>query len=202
MLSATLCKGGIKAEFVPPDDLIFAVEPLLPEPKRKPGGRGRPPINPLLMFCAIFYVLRTGIQWKALPRCLGAGSTAHCYFQRWVQAGVFHELWKRGLMQAYFSDVLDLSFQSLDGAMTKAPLGGGATGPNPTDRGKDHTKRNLLTEAKGLPFGLAVTGANDHDMRSVEEVLNSIPFLIPPPEDDDPVYKFCADKGYDYSAVR
>ncbi len=202
MLSATLCKGGINVLFLPPDDLLFAVEPLLPEPKRRPGGRGRPPVDPLLMFCAIFYVLRTGIQWKALPRCLGAGSTAHAYFQRWVQAGVFSELWKLGLMQAYFSDTLDLSFQSLDGAMTKAPLGGGATGPNPTDRGKEGTKRHLLTEGGGLPFGLTVTGANVHDMRQVEAVLDSIPFLIPPPDDDDPAYGFCADKGYDFRSVR
>lgn len=154
------------------------------------------------MFCAVFYVLRTGAQWKALPRCLGAPSTAHAYFQRWVSAGVFAELWKRGLMQAYFGDALDLSFQSIDGAMTKAPLGGGATGPNPTDRGKKGTKRHLLTETAGLPIGLTVTGANVHDIKQVEAVFDSIPFLPAPPDEDDPVYGLCADKGYESAAVR
>jgi putative transposase len=201
VLSATLCKGGINELYLPPDDLLFAVEPLLPEPRRKPGGRGRPPVNPLLMFCAIFYVLRTGIQWKALPRCLGAGSTAHLYFQKWVEAGVFHSLWKLGLLEAQLADALDFSFMSIDGAMTKAPLGGESTGPNPTDRGKEGTKRHLLTEGSGLPIGLTVTGANVHDIRQVEAVLESMPFLPPDYEPHCP-HGFCADKGYESEAVR
>jgi len=39
-------------------------------------------------FCAIFCVLRIGIQWKALPTCFGAASTVHDRFQEWVQTGV------------------------------------------------------------------------------------------------------------------
>ena len=35
---------------------------------------------------------------------------------------------------------------------------GGGTGPNPTDRGKGEVKRSLLTEAGGIPVGLAVEG--------------------------------------------
>ena len=46
----------------------------------------------------------------------------------------------------------------MDGAMTKSPLGGGKTGANPTDRGKRGVKRSLLTEAQGVPVGLAVDG--------------------------------------------
>ena len=101
MLSATLSQGAIFIEFLPPDDLIFDVEPLLPEPMREACGRGRPPVNQLSIFCAVFYVLRTGIQWKALPRGLGA---ALRYFQCRVQAGAFHELCKPGLLQAPCSD--------------------------------------------------------------------------------------------------
>lgn len=41
--------------------------------------------------------------------------------------------------------------------------GGGATGPNPTDRGKPGTKRHLVTDARGTPLGLRLTGANRHD---------------------------------------
>jgi putative transposase len=201
VLSATLCKDGVSIDFLPCDQLLFSVAPLLPELKRKPGGRGRPAINPLLMFCAIYYVLRTGCQWKALPRCLGCASTAHLYFQRWVEAGVFYELWKLGLLEAHLCGALDFSFQSIDGAATKAPLGGQSTGPNPTDRGKKGVKRHLLTEAGGLPIRLSVTGANVHDIKELETVLESMPFLVPDYEPDAP-YSFCADKGYDSEAVR
>ena len=116
MPSATLlCKDGVSADFLPSDELLFAVEPLLPEPKRKIGGRGRPPVNPLLVFCALYYVLRTGCQWKALPRCLCSSSTAHRYFQKWVEEGVFHQLWKPGLLQAQLCEALDFSFMSIEG---------------------------------------------------------------------------------------
>ena len=85
--------------------------------------------------------------------------------------------------------------------MTKAPLGGEATGPNPTDRAKKGTKRHLLTEGAGLPIGLVVTGANRHDKTQVEAVLESMP--VPPPlPSADAQQHFCADKGYDYDDVR
>ncbi len=45
---------------------------------------------------------------------------------------------------------LDWSWLSLDGAMTKSPLGGAKTGPNPTDRGQSGVQRSLLTEARGV----------------------------------------------------
>jgi hypothetical protein len=49
---------------------------------------------------------------------------------------VFHEIWRQGLL-AYDQQVgIDWSFPAADGALTKAPLGGPATGPNPTDRAK------------------------------------------------------------------
>ena len=59
----------------------------------------------------------------------------------------------------------------MDGVMTKAPLGGEATEPNPTDRGKLETKRSLLTEAHGIPIGLVVDGANRHDKKLVGATL-------------------------------
>ena len=63
--------------------------------------------------------------------------------------------------------------------MTKSPLGGGKTGPNPTDRGKSGVKRSLLTEAGGIPVGLAVDGANRHDMKLVRATVDSLPVLRP-----------------------
>ena len=50
---------------------------------------------------------------------------------------MFSEFWRQGLL-AYDEEVgIDWSFLSCDGAMTKAPLGGEKTGPNPTDRAKE-----------------------------------------------------------------
>lgn len=77
-----------------------------------------------------------------------------------TRVGVFLELWPSGLELYDELEGLDWSWQSMDGAMTKAPLGGEKTGKNPTDRAKGGTKSSLLTEANGVPIGLTVGGAN------------------------------------------
>jgi putative transposase len=77
---------------------------------------------------AIFYVLRTGIQWKALPRCLGASSTVHDRFQLWVQQGVFELMWELGLKEYAQQVGIEWEWNAMDGAMVKAPLGGKSNG--------------------------------------------------------------------------
>ena len=108
-------------------DAFWAIsQPLLPvhvNTHRFGGGRPRVPDRE----CAdgIFYVLRAGCQWKALDQTeLCAGSTAHDRFQEWVQAGVFLKLWEAGVAQFEELKEIDWNWLSMDGAMTKAPLGG------------------------------------------------------------------------------
>ena len=78
---------------------------------------------------------------------------------------------------------------------------GGKTGPNPTDRGKSGVKRSVLTEAKGIPVGLAIDGANRHDMKLVQATVDSIPVERPAPTRERP-QGMCLDKGYDFDEVR
>ena len=78
---------------------------------------------------------------------------------------------------------------------------GGKTGPNPTDRGKSGVKRSVLTEANGVPVGLAVAGANRHDMKLVRATVEAIPVERPAPTPEQP-QGLCLDKGYDYDEVR
>ncbi len=78
---------------------------------------------------------------------------------------------------------------------------GGKTGPNPTDRGKSGVKRSVLTEAQGVPVGLAVDGAHRHDMKLVRATVDSVPVPRPAPSPEQP-QGLCLDKGYDYGEVR
>jgi putative transposase len=87
------------------------------------------------------------------------------------------------------------------GHWPKRLLGGEKTGPNPTDRGKDGVKRRLLTEGHGIPLGLAIDGANRHDMKLVRTTLAHIVVERPQPTDDQP-QGMCLDKGYAYQEVR
>ena len=75
------------------------------------------------------------------------------------------------------------------------------TGPNPTDRAKSGVKRSLLTEGQGVPIGLAVEGANRHDMKLVRDTVENIVVQRPKPTPQQP-QGMCLDKGYDYQEVR
>ena len=120
------------------------VEPLIPERRRprnrkyrrKEGG-GRKAMEPRKVFEAIVFVLRTGIQWKALSKeRFGSASSIHAYFKKWEKAGVFERIWKAGLAEYDELEGIAWEWQSMDGAMVKAPLGKESVGPNPTDRVK------------------------------------------------------------------
>ena len=120
------------------------VEPLIPAPQRDPQreyarkpGAGRKPFPPRQVFAGIVFVLRTGIQWKALPReQFGSSSAIHRHFLRWQAAGFFETLWRAGLIEYDEMSGIAWTWQSIDGTLSKAPLAQEAVGPNPTDRGK------------------------------------------------------------------
>ncbi len=88
----------------------------------------------------------------------------------------------------------------MDGSITKAPLGGQGTGPNPTDRAKSGTKRSILVEGNGIPLAVAVDGANTHDMKLARRTLEMIVIDRPEPTKERP-QNMCLDKGYDFPEV-
>ncbi|MDQ7780555.1 MAG: transposase, partial [Planctomycetota bacterium] len=65
------------------------VAPLIPKPKRRPDGRGRPPRDPREVLNGVLWVLRTGARWKDMPDRYPPYQTCHRRFQAWVRAGVF-----------------------------------------------------------------------------------------------------------------
>ena len=108
------------------DDLWAILEPLIPvRINTHRFGGGRPRVPDRRCADAIFYVLRTGCPWEALNQTdLCAKSTAFDRFQEWVEAGVFEKLWYSGVEQFDELKGIDWNWLSMDGAMTKAPLGG------------------------------------------------------------------------------
>src|SRR5262250_349187 len=108
------------------DALWVLLQRLLPKHRnthRFGGGKPRTPDRRCAD--AIFYVLRTGCQWAALDAtALCPHSTAHDRFQQWVAAGVFLKLWQAGVEQFDELKGVDWRWLSMDGALTKAPLGG------------------------------------------------------------------------------
>jgi transposase len=120
------------------------MEPLLPTLNAQ---RGRPRQVDLQRIAAgVFFVLRTGIQWHAVPReQFGPSSTIYYYFRQWTAAGVFRQLWVQALELYDTLEGIDWDWLSVDGAMRKAPLGGEKkwTESNGPWEGRDETQFGL-----------------------------------------------------------
>ena len=106
-----------------PDALWGQILPLIPI-RRRTTLRGRPPVPDREVLAGIVYRLRTGCQWKALPREFGSGSTCHARFQEWCAAGVFTEIFSKLLKFYDRKRGIQWKWSSLDTAMVKAPKGG------------------------------------------------------------------------------
>jgi transposase len=118
-------KRTVRRDFLVPDGLWKEIQPLLPKRKKHPLGCHNPRVDDRRAMDAIFFVLRTGAQWNSLNKTgLCSSSSAHRRFQEWGRAGVFKKLWKMSLDRYDELKGIDWSFVSMDGAMSKSPLGG------------------------------------------------------------------------------
>ena len=174
------------------DEFWSKVEPLITKPRRDPNktyqrrrGAGRKPMDYRNAFEGIVFVLRTGIQWKALPKEYGSSSSVHRYFQKWAKEGLFLKLWKKGLAEYDEMERIAWRWQSIDGCITKAPTA--------QESGeKNGSKRHILVDEHGVPLSIVVTGANRHDVTQVEAVLKS---RVRKPRGKTK-QNLCADAGY------
>jgi putative transposase len=117
-----------------PNELWDLIQPVLPPEQPRFKG-GRPPIDNRRALAGIVYRLRTGAQWKALPREFGSGSAVHRRFQAWVDAGVFRDIFE--CLVRFYNEIrgIDWRWASLDSAIVKAPKGGTRRGrTRPTAR--------------------------------------------------------------------
>ncbi len=134
---------GKGMQFIALDDLNRSMESLHHAVSKRLAG----------VFSAMVYVLRTGCQWKALPQEYGSGSAVHQHFQDWQKAGFFLKLWQAGLAEYDGMQGIAWEWQSIDGAMGKAPLARECAGSNPTDRGKKGAQAKFVS---GRPWRPAV----------------------------------------------
>src|SRR5215211_7036035 len=186
-----------------PRPLWRKLKKCLPKEKNKRSSTkgGRPRASERAVINAIWYVLWTGCQWKAIHRdWFGVSSSVvHERFQRWRQMGVFEKLMKR--MAEYYAREhggIGWKWQAMDSKHSGAPLGGEKTGKNPTDRGKSGAKINLLVDGRGAPISVILTGANRHDKVSAMELIVSVVLKRPAQKEQH----LCADKAYDSDDLR
>jgi len=173
----------------------------LPKKRNKSKRGGRPRVSDRAVANAIWYVLWSGCQWKAIHReWFGVSSSVvHERFQRWRRMGIFEKLMK-WMVEHYAKESGGISWkwQAMDSKNSPAPLGGEKTGKNPTDRGKQGAKINLLVDQRGAPLSVVLSGANRHDKISAIDLMVSVALKRPAHKEQH----LCADKAYEASEVR
>lgn len=67
------------------------IRPLLERPRRGPGRPRRVDLRQVVN--ALLYLVRTGCQWRLLPRDFPAWQTVYYYYTKWQRDGTWDQLW-------------------------------------------------------------------------------------------------------------
>lgn len=159
------------------DEQWSIVEPLLPPQKRR-GRRRR--IGSRAVIDAIFYLLRTGCQWRQLPSDFPAWSTVYWYFRSWQRTGVWvrlrRELYRLTRIRSGRAECPTVVI--MDGQSVKTTEVGGIRGFDAFKRVKGR-KRHILVDTLGLPIANRVEAADISDRRAGALLTGGLKALFP-----------------------
>jgi transposase len=161
------------------DAMWAVIGPLLPARDLRRGGRPRI-YGDRLVLDAIFYVLRSGCQWRMVPHDLVPWWTAYRWYRTWAADGTWDAVHDRlrDLARAAAGKNPAPSAAVLDAQSVKSSEGGQARG---VDMGKKITgrKRHLVTDTLGLVLVAAVTAASVQDRPGGKAVLAQLAAQFP-----------------------
>ena len=141
---------------------------------------------------AIMYILKTGCQWRMLPKDFPPHNTVFYYFNKWKLEGVFEEL----------MDTLHRMVRKLMGREETPSLGiidsrsVKSSHHVDADRGIDGNKKikgrkeHIVVDTLGLPMSVVVHEANAHDSVGADGVIDKMKGCFPR------LKKMLADGGY------
>lgn len=151
------------------DEQFALVRPFLPRPKQT----GRPPADLREVLNAILYLVRTGCQWRMLPKDFPPWSTVHTWYRTWRRGGTWDKisdaLRRRARVAAGRHP--DARTSAADSQSVKSGMDGGAKGFDAGKKVKGR-KRHLWVDSLGLLLAVVVTTADVHDARAACELFH------------------------------
>lgn len=106
------------------DEQWSILQPLIPDPRRRADGKGRPWRDCREVMNGILWILRTGACWYDMPDRYPPYQTCHRRFQQWVRSGVFEKVLRTLADDLHERGGLDLSECFIDGTFVVAKKGG------------------------------------------------------------------------------
>jgi len=150
------------------DEQWALVEPLIPV---YPGGRPRT-TDVRDVLDAVFYVLRTGCQWRYLPKDFPPKSTVWRYFDEWRHNGTLdtiHDL-LRNKVRTQEKPYAPRTTASVDSQSVDTTSGGEQRGRD-NAKNVDGRKRHIVVDSMGLLLAVLVTAADVDDATAAAEVF-------------------------------
>lgn len=148
------------------------IEPLLPP---APTG-GRPRTTDMRdVVNAIFYILRTGCQWRYLPKDFPPKSTVGRYFKQWQEDGTMQRIHDalRTKVRAAEKPYSPRTTASVDSQSVDTTSGGEERGRD-NAKNVDGRKRHIVIDSLGLLLAVLVTAAHVDDAQAAQALFSRL----------------------------